>query len=47
MTFVGTTIIYAYLQAMGVIYSHDEGCFNRYRRLPTKKKRLSHYAFFA
>ena len=27
MTFVGTTIIYAYLQAMGVIYSHDEGCF--------------------
>lgn len=27
MTFVGTTIIYAYLQAMGVIYSHDEGYF--------------------
>lgn len=27
MTFVGTTIIYAYLQAMGVIYSHDKGCF--------------------
>lgn len=27
MRFVGTTIIYAYLQAIGVIYSHDEGCF--------------------
>lgn len=27
MKFVGTTIIYAYLQAVGVICSHDEGCF--------------------
>ena len=27
MKFVGTTVIYAYLQAVGVIYSHDEGCF--------------------
>lgn len=27
MKFVGTTIIYAYLQAVGVIYSHDRGCF--------------------
>lgn len=27
MKFVGTTIVYAYLQAVGVIYSHDEGCF--------------------
>ena len=27
MKFVGTTIIYAYLQAIGVIYSHEEGCF--------------------
>ena len=27
MTFVGTTIIYAYLQAVGVIYSHEKGCF--------------------
>lgn len=27
MTFVGTTIIYAYLQAVGVIDSHEEGCF--------------------
>ncbi len=27
MKFVGTTIIYSYLQAIGVIYSHDKDCF--------------------
>lgn len=27
MTFVGTTIVYAYLQAIGVIDSHDPECF--------------------
>lgn len=27
MKFVGTTIVYAYLQSIGVIYSHDENCF--------------------
>lgn len=27
MTFVGTTIIYSYLQAIGVIYSHEKCCF--------------------
>lgn len=27
MKFVGTTIVYAYLQAIGVIYSHDKDCF--------------------
>ena len=27
MTFVGTTIIYSYLQAVGLIYSHEPGCF--------------------
>ncbi len=27
MTFVGSTIIYSYLQAVGVINSHEEGCF--------------------
>ena len=27
MTFVGSTIIYSYLQAVGIIYSHDEECF--------------------
>ncbi len=27
MTFVGSVIIYSYLQAIGVIYSHDNGCY--------------------
>ena len=27
MTFVGSVIIYSYLQAIGVTYSHDEACF--------------------
>ena len=27
MKFVGTTIIYSYLQAVGLIHSHDENCF--------------------
>ena len=27
MKFVGTTIIYAYLQAIGVIYSHEPDCY--------------------
>ena len=27
MKFVGTTVVYAYLQAVGVIYSHGAGCF--------------------
>jgi len=27
MTFVGSVIIYSYLQAIGVINSHDEGCY--------------------
>ena len=27
MKFVGTTIMYSYLQAAGVIHSHEEGCF--------------------
>ncbi|MBE7058939.1 MAG: DNA-3-methyladenine glycosylase I [Ruminococcaceae bacterium] len=26
MKFVGSTIIYSYLQAIGMIYSHEEGC---------------------
>ena len=29
MTFVGSTIIYSYLQAMGVINGHAEGCWCR------------------
>ena len=31
MKFVGSTIVYSYLQAIGVIYSHDQDCF-LYRR---------------
>ncbi|WP_282923953.1 DNA-3-methyladenine glycosylase I [Mediterraneibacter massiliensis] len=27
MKFVGSTIIYAYMQAIGIIYSHEKGCF--------------------
>lgn len=27
MKFVGTTIVYSYLQAIGVIYSHEKDCF--------------------
>ena len=27
MKFIGSTIIYAYLQAIGIIYSHDRACF--------------------
>ena len=27
MKFVGSVIIYSYLQAIGIIISHDEGCF--------------------
>ncbi len=27
MKFVGTTIIYSFLQAIGIIYSHDKDCF--------------------
>ena len=27
MKFVGTTMVYSYLQAIGIIYSHEEGCF--------------------
>ena len=32
MRFVGSTIIYSYLQAVGIIYSHDEDCY-LYRRM--------------
>ena len=32
MKFVGTVIIYSYLQAVGVVNSHEEGCFCRHSR---------------
>ena len=27
MKFIGTTIVYSYLQAAGILNSHEEGCF--------------------
>ncbi len=36
MKFVGTTVIYAYLQAVGVIYSHEDGCFLEKKELKTR-----------
>lgn len=39
MTFVGTTIIYAYLQAVGVINSHEETCF----LAPRPQNRSEHF----
>ena len=35
MTFVGTTIVYAYLQAAGVIDAHEEGCFRHWAKART------------
>ena len=35
MKFVGSTIIYSYLQAVGIIYSHDKECF-MYKKLRIK-----------
>lgn len=32
MKFVGSTIIYSYLQAIGLIYSHDKECFMNSKR---------------
>ena len=32
MKFVGSTIIYSYLQAIGIIFSHDSDCFKSLER---------------
>ncbi len=32
MKFVGTVIIYSYMQAVGVIYSHEKGCFMEHKK---------------
>lgn len=37
MKFVGTTVIYAYLQAVGVVYSHEQECFLTLQGKPNKK----------
>lgn len=36
MTFVGSVIIYSYLQAIGIIYSHDKDCYLYRSREPEK-----------
>ena len=41
MKFVGTTIIYAYLQAAGIINSHDPGCFLHDGSGDGRQKKLS------
>lgn len=38
MKFVGTVIIYSYLQAVGVINSHEESCFCRRGGQPESKR---------
>jgi len=38
MKFVGTTIIYSFLQAVGIVNSHDDKCF-RYTEIPKPKKK--------
>ena len=35
MKFVGSTIIYSYLQAIGVIYSHEKSCY-LYKKIKTE-----------
>lgn len=40
MKFVGTTIIYAYLQAVGVIDSHEDLCFLRAANFQDEKEKL-------
>ena len=32
MKFVGTTVIYAYFQAVGVLCSHEQGCFLAFQK---------------
>ena len=32
MKFIGSTIIYAYLQAVGIINSHDDGCYKHVKK---------------
>ena len=38
MKFVGTVIIYSYMQAVGVIYSHEKGCFLEWGREESRLK---------
>ena len=44
MTFVGTTIIYSYLQAIGVLAAHTENCFCLGRRTMPAAASCDHFA---
>ena len=37
MKFVGSTIVYSYLQAVGVLYSHEKDCFMYREKAPEEK----------
>lgn len=36
MKYVGATIVYSYLQAIGIVFSHDEDCFVSLRKTPSE-----------
>ena len=36
MKYVGPTIVYSYLQAIGIVFSHDEDCFVSLGKSPAK-----------
>lgn len=42
MKFVGSTIIYSYLQAVGIIYSHDKKCY-LYKKNRTKGESVKNF----
>ena len=44
MKFVGSTIIYSYLQAIGIIYSHDKQCYLYKNYIKFKSRRID-FAF--
>lgn len=44
MKFVGSVIIYSYLQAIGVIYSHDKECFMYKEKDYMKVKKIKRYS---
>ena len=39
MKFVGTTVVYAYLQAVGVVWGHEENCFLSLRQGKNMQKK--------
>ena len=43
MKFVGSTIIYSYLQAIGIIYSHEKECFLYKSNSDKEKEKIKQY----